>query len=226
MENKKKKKIKKILKKLEPVFFLVIFIIFISIPIFIVFFVIIKLWIPLIFENLIILLQIRIGNYLDKYSIVIATCLAFCIIQVIRLLLNKFFRKNNEITLKKPHNKIITIGVVSFVLIGELICINKEVHIKADELPDLEKIENYIVECSSREMTYNHLKELDGMELYYIRNGIYAYCGVKFESGFYDSFDWYNGSIEEKDFEWDMLNHYQQLNINTILRIEEENRNN
>lgn len=57
-------------------------------------------------------------------------------------------------------------------------------------------------------------------ELYYIRNGIYAYEGMCFEKDYYKVFDWYNGTIDRKDFQDGSLNYYQNKNISNIQNVE------
>lgn len=59
-------------------------------------------------------------------------------------------------------------------------------------------------------------------ELYYCRNGIFAYEHAIFESNFYEVFPWYSGTVNIKDFEWSVFNKYQIQNIKNIRIVEEE----
>lgn len=63
---------------------------------------------------------------------------------------------------------------------------------------------------------------LSDKELYYCRNGIFAYAHAIFESDFYKVFSWYSGTVDIKDFDWGVLNPYQVKNIENIKAVEKE----
>ena len=65
-------------------------------------------------------------------------------------------------------------------------------------------------------------RELSDKELYYCRNGIFAYAHAIFESDFYEVFSWYSGTVNIKDFDWGVLNPYQIKNIENIKAVEKE----
>ena len=85
-----------------------------------------------------------------------------------------------------------------------------------------EIVNNYIERSSSDIISIEELNNLSDNELYYIRNGIYAYEGYYFNSGYYDEFPWYNGHILPDDFNENMLNHCQIVNIHNIKYIEDQ----
>ena len=65
-------------------------------------------------------------------------------------------------------------------------------------------------------------RSLSNEELYYIRNGIYAYSHAIFPSGYYEKFAWYSGIIDVNEFEWSYFNFYQKKNIENIKAVEAE----
>lgn len=84
------------------------------------------------------------------------------------------------------------------------------------------KIENYIKRCCTEIISNEELKELSNSELKYIRNGIYAYEGRYYESGYYDVFTWYERKILPDKFTSDMLNEVEMTNILNIRAVEIE----
>ena len=86
-----------------------------------------------------------------------------------------------------------------------------------------EIVESYIIRCKQEEISINEFKALSDEMLYYIRNGIFAYCGLYYSSGYYEQFEWYNAVFMSTDqFDWNVFNTYQIRNINNIQRIEDE----
>lgn len=81
-------------------------------------------------------------------------------------------------------------------------------------------VDYYVLECVHRVISVNEWMELSNEELYYIRNGIFAYCGCCFNSGYYDIFLWYEGYIAPKDFDFEDLNDCQYKNIMNIVYVE------
>lgn len=85
-------------------------------------------------------------------------------------------------------------------------------------------VDYYVVECGQKVFSIKEWKKLSNEELYYIRNGIFAICGYQFKSGYYDMFDWYEGSTEP--FRWEIFNQNQHSNIMNILYVERMRENN
>ena len=84
-----------------------------------------------------------------------------------------------------------------------------------------ETINRYIIRSYDDDIPVEVLKTLSYNELYYIRNGILAYAGLYFESGYYERCSWYTGDIlNEEEEVWAELNTYQYNNILKIKEIE------
>lgn len=85
-------------------------------------------------------------------------------------------------------------------------------------------VDYYVPLCEVKIIPSEEWIQYSEKELYYIRNGIYAYEGMKFAGNFYSVFEWYVGKIEQKDFEDGSLNYYQNKNITNIMEIEKNKR--
>lgn len=85
-------------------------------------------------------------------------------------------------------------------------------------------VEKYILESSYSEISSDDLNKLSNEELRYLRNGIYAICGRKFEdkdlSEYYSQYDWYSPFIDATHFHWNLFNSFQQKTIERIVAIE------
>ncbi|MCD7865214.1 MAG: YARHG domain-containing protein [Clostridiales bacterium] len=86
---------------------------------------------------------------------------------------------------------------------------------------------DYIIEGSdSRYLDKSELVDLSAEELKYARNEIYARHGRRFQDetiqAYFDSKEWYNGTIEPEDFTQSMLNDYEIANASLILEYEQE----
>lgn len=84
---------------------------------------------------------------------------------------------------------------------------------------------DYIIEDSStRLLTTADLTSLTQEELLYARNEIYARHGRKFQDegiqAYFDSKDWYHGTIAPENFQDTMLNDVERTNAQTILTYE------
>ncbi|MCD8078011.1 MAG: YARHG domain-containing protein [Lachnospiraceae bacterium] len=94
------------------------------------------------------------------------------------------------------------------------------------QMEDLTDRDYIIADSDSRYVTKSELAELTAEELRYARNEIYARHGRKFKDdalqSYFDSKDWYTGTIEPDDFTDDMLNEYEKMNAKTILDYESE----
>lgn len=101
---------------------------------------------------------------------------------------------------------------------GDLISGNEESLFTEEQ----ESVNEWVPLCYSNIIPIEIWEMLTDDELYYIRNGIFAYSHYKYESGYYDVFDWYDGYIESEHFSYDMLNYYQQANIENIRKVESE----
>lgn len=82
-------------------------------------------------------------------------------------------------------------------------------------------VEHYVHKCKEKIIPIEEWKKCTQLQLYYIRNGIYAYGGRHYKGSFYNVFEWYDGHIQPKDFKDGMLNYYQNKNIANIKKIEE-----
>lgn len=91
-------------------------------------------------------------------------------------------------------------------------------------------VEYMILQGGQRVLEEGELKGLTSKELYLIRNGMFAFQGRGFHeselSEYYFQFEWYIPTVEPRDFTWDMLNSYQQINVVAIKRIEERRKGN
>lgn len=98
---------------------------------------------------------------------------------------------------------------------------------ESDALTPLDKmIEEYILSSENTIIPISELESLSDEELYYIRNGILAYAGKYYESGYYNKFSWYTGDIIENDDIWNNINEFQLENINNIKLIESQRNTN
>lgn len=88
-------------------------------------------------------------------------------------------------------------------------------------LTDREKIEIFIIRSNTEIIPINELKDLTDDELYYIRNGIFAYSGQWFLSCYYDKYSWYDSKYSSTEV-WNHMNSYQMQNIENIGSIEEQ----
>lgn len=93
---------------------------------------------------------------------------------------------------------------------------------KQNDVGDM--IEKYIVRSEKEIISIPEIEELSDEELYLMRNGIFAYCGREFLEKeleeYFLQYEWYEPSISRDDFKWNMLNHYQQKNVENISKIE------
>lgn len=83
-----------------------------------------------------------------------------------------------------------------------------------------ELVNKYVPICKTEIISIDIWEQYTTKQLFYIRNGIYAYEGRYYESGFYDVFDWYVGDILPVDFQDGSLNYYQNKNIANIQKVE------
>lgn len=85
-------------------------------------------------------------------------------------------------------------------------------------------IEYYIHICSKQYVDMEELGTLSDEELYYIRYGLYAIQGRYFHSSvlstYFSQYEWYEPYIAAYEFDYDMLNSYQQTNLSRIVAIE------
>lgn len=92
------------------------------------------------------------------------------------------------------------------------------------KVPAYDRVESYILQSQYKIISNDMWHTFSKRELYYIRNGIFAYCGRKFLepelTQYYSRYDWYDGVIEPQDFMFEYLNEYQQQNAITIRDIE------
>ena len=83
-----------------------------------------------------------------------------------------------------------------------------------------ELVNHYVPLCKMQIISMEEWTQCTQEELYYIRNGIYAYEGMKFNGNYYSVFEWYEEKIEQKDFEDGCLNYFQNKNITNIIKAE------
>lgn len=85
----------------------------------------------------------------------------------------------------------------------------------------------YIFEQSSSEyLSRSDLEGLTEQELSYARNEIYARHGRRFQDAglqnYFDSKEWYSGTMAPEDFSESMLNEYEKANAELILEYEKD----
>ncbi len=94
--------------------------------------------------------------------------------------------------------------------------------------PDLKDwADEYLLpESDSRYLTENDLDALDPDDLRYARNEIYARRGRKFSDpalqAYFDEKNWYNGTIDPKNFDEKNLNEYESYNRDFIVKYEKD----
>ncbi len=86
---------------------------------------------------------------------------------------------------------------------------------------------DYILpDSASRRLKKSELKELDRETLNLALNEIFARHGRKFSDSeirsYFESKDWYKGTIASKDFDMSILNQYESYNINLISSYQAE----
>lgn len=82
-------------------------------------------------------------------------------------------------------------------------------------------VESYIIRCETEVIQIDEWVNLSNEELYYIRNGIFAYVGYPFDSGYYDKYSWY-APIDSPTAAKERLNSCQWENIEKIKMIEQQ----
>lgn len=89
--------------------------------------------------------------------------------------------------------------------------------IEESPLTPLEQtVEEWILISYQETVSVNIWRTLSDEELYYIRNGIFAYSHAKFDQNFYDVYSWYEGTTYISDFDWSVFNYYQVDNILSV----------
>lgn len=106
-----------------------------------------------------------------------------------------------------------------------------EMTIPAETVSESELVEDLIQEgfifadSDSRYLSEEEVEALSKEEMRIARNELYARRGRKFQSedlqSYFDSQEWYNGTIEPGDFVESNLNAYETYNRDLILRIEQ-----
>lgn len=84
-----------------------------------------------------------------------------------------------------------------------------------------DSVNYYVMRCVDEILPITVWETLSDEELYYIRNGICAYGGRIYKSGYYDDYPWYEGTIAPNDFDCSVLNNNQYLNIKNIQSVED-----
>ena len=81
-------------------------------------------------------------------------------------------------------------------------------------------------DSDSQYITDDDLYDLSESECKIARNEIYARHGRKFNDAslqeYFDSKDWYEGTIEPEEFDESVLNKYEKKNVKTIAKYETE----
>lgn len=85
-------------------------------------------------------------------------------------------------------------------------------------------IEEAIIISYSRKLTPTELSHFSSQDLFYIRNGIFAYMGRDFAEPdlllYYSKYSWYTPYIAPKDFPFSIFNENQVYNIELIKNLE------
>lgn len=94
-------------------------------------------------------------------------------------------------------------------------------------LEEIQGESEYIFAQSDSEyLSRSDLEGLTEQELSYARNEIYARHGRRFQDAglqsYFDSKDWYSGTVEPEDFTESMLNEYEKANAELILEYEKD----
>lgn len=97
-----------------------------------------------------------------------------------------------------------------------------EINTSPEEQPYDKSVDKWVPITYEEVVPIETWRGLSDKELYYIRNGIFAYAHAIFESNYYERFSWYNGTINVKEFEWSYFNPYQKENIENIKAVEAE----
>ena len=179
----------------------------------------------------------KISEIIKDYRIICITFFVFFIIFILVIYIIPYYEVKKKGVLKnlaKPSSLLLSVIGMCFSLIisVEIVyminaserknnVIENEINYEHSDSFEKLLIEKYILYGSNYIIEQDELRNFTKKELYYIRNGIYAYAGMKFESEYYYQFDWYKGEISDKDFSWEDLNIYQQTNILHIREIEE-----
>ena len=88
--------------------------------------------------------------------------------------------------------------------------------------PFQQTVEEYIIKSYKEPVSIDEWRILSDEALYYIRNGIFAYSHAKFDKDFFEVYSWYDGTIDINDFDWNVFNEYQRINIENISAVENE----
>ena len=94
-------------------------------------------------------------------------------------------------------------------------------------LAEIQGESEYIFAQSDSEyLSRSDLEGLTEQELSYARNEIYARHGRRFQDAglqsYFDSKDWYSGTVAPEDFTESMLNEYEKANAELILEYEKD----
>ena len=95
---------------------------------------------------------------------------------------------------------------------------------REDENKNQSFVEEYIILASTREISKEELSQFSKEDLFWIRNGIYAYCGRSFLeqeiTQYFAKFEWYKPVVKAEDFRWEIFNEAQARTIINIKSIE------
>lgn len=105
----------------------------------------------------------------------------------------------------------------------------EEPGVKEPDIEETDIIESCILDSRDHELGVDMLRELSDEELYYIRNGIYAYQGRIFNTSglneYYSKYDWYFPCYSEEEFRAEFFNKSQARTISNIVFVENERKN-
>lgn len=101
-----------------------------------------------------------------------------------------------------------------------------ESEVVSEEDPVQDPVEELILISDSYHFTVADLEEFDADMCRFLRNGIYARHGRKFDddilTAYFGNFDWYSGTIDPDDFDDRVLNDCEIDNLDFIVAYEKE----
>lgn len=96
-----------------------------------------------------------------------------------------------------------------------------EEEMEEPSLTEKEIVEIYVIRCETEVISMEEWNTLSDSELSHIRNGIFAYVGQLFTSGYYDEYLWYHPKYTSDEAK-DHLNSCQWDNVENIKFVENQ----
>lgn len=144
---------------------------------------------------------------------------------------------NKEKSLKAKLNYLVGIVVTIFLLgsvkfFGDNIFANdtekRQEQVQEQEQEPQKSVEYYIINAEHELYSYEEINELSNEELCKLRNGIYAWRGLRYKGVlgvYYEEFDWYNPKYNSEAEVSQYITSKEWKLIDLIKRIEDERKN-